>query len=142
MLSSIRHLDYVVLPCRDVVRTRDFYRDVMGFQVQLESEKWIELRIGSVLLALSKRDSSRAPGPAVQLAFRVPPNQLDGCHRELVERGAEIVQPPQDIDRRVWELWQHRTLFFRDPEGNLLEIYSEIDANTMDTSPSDDQTAR
>jgi len=42
----------------------------------------------------------------------------------------------------VWEFWQHRTLFFRDPEGNLLEIYSEIDANTMDTSPSDGQTAR
>jgi len=22
--------------------------------------------------------------------------------------------------------WRHRTLFFRDPEGNIIEIYAEI----------------
>jgi len=27
----------------------------------------------------------------------------------------------------VWKYWKHRTLFFKDPEGNLLEIYAEID---------------
>lgn len=127
MLRSIRHLDYVVLPCRDLAGTCAFYRDVMGFQVQLESEHWIELRVGSVLLALSTRGASRAQGATVQLAFRVPPNHVDVCYRELLDHGAEVVQPPQVIDERVWHLWQHRTLFFKDPEGNLLEIYAEIE---------------
>jgi lactoylglutathione lyase len=127
LLRSIRHLDYVVLPCRDLAGTAAFYRDVMGFHVQLESERWIELRVGSVLLALSAPRPADATGPAVQLAFRVPPQDVDACYQELLDHGVEIVQPPRVTDEPQRGLWQHRMLFFRDPEGNLLEIYAEVD---------------
>ena len=41
---------------------------------------------------------------------------------ELVDEPPEpkILEPPRDWD------YGHRTLFFRDPEGNILEIYAEI----------------
>jgi glyoxylase I family protein len=32
-----------------------------------------------------------------------------------------ILSPPKDLPN-----WRHRTLFFRDPEGNIIEIYAEI----------------
>jgi catechol-2,3-dioxygenase len=32
----------------------------------------------------------------------------------------KILEPPQDKD------YGHRTLFFKDPEGNILEIYADI----------------
>jgi catechol 2,3-dioxygenase-like lactoylglutathione lyase family enzyme len=38
----------------------------------------------------------------------------------LEERGVAIVSPPTD------QPFGHRTLFFRDPDGNVLEIYAEI----------------
>jgi lactoylglutathione lyase len=38
----------------------------------------------------------------------------------LLERGVKILAGPAD------QPWGHRTLFFRDPDGNVLEIYAEI----------------
>ena len=133
MLTSIRNLDYVVLLCDDLQGMKRFYTEVMGFPIYLETESWVELQVGSLLLTLSIRDRPNVGPPippesaAVQLAFRVPPQAVASCYAELKSHGVEIVQPPQTIDRRVWHYWQHRTLFFKDPEGNLLEIYAEID---------------
>ena len=133
MLKSIRNLDYVVLLCNDLGPMKDFYHRVMGFPIHLEAGAWVEMRVGSLLLTLSTRDRPFV-GPAlpkgtaaVQLAFRVTPNEVQSCYEELVAARVEIVQPPQTIDQRVWTYWKHRTLFFKDPEGNLLEIYAEID---------------
>lgn len=36
--------------------------------------------------------------------------------------GVDIVSPSTD------QTWAHRTMFFRDPDGNLLEIYANIKA--------------
>jgi catechol 2,3-dioxygenase-like lactoylglutathione lyase family enzyme len=61
------------------------------------------------------------PGAAaVQLAFRVPPPAVDACHAELVAKGVPILRSPTDLPD-----WRHRTLFFRDPEDNIIEIYAE-----------------
>ena len=54
---------------------------------------------------------------AVQLAFRVPPPAVDACHAELVAKGVPILRGPTDLPD-----WRHRTLFFRDPEDNIIEI--------------------
>ena len=126
MLKSIRHLDYVVLLCDDLVRMKQFYHEVMGFPINLDSENWIELRVGSVILALRGRTrpydgpSFQPHSAAVQLAFRVAPREVDTCYAELCEHAVEILEPPISKD------FGHRTLFFKDPEGNVLEIYAEI----------------
>ncbi|MDO9061811.1 MAG: hypothetical protein Q7U92_22690, partial [Bradyrhizobium sp.] len=45
---------------------------------------------------------------------------VDACHAELVARGVPILRGPTDLPD-----WRHRTLFFRDPEDNIIEIYAE-----------------
>ena len=132
MLKSIRNLDYVVLFCNDLQPMKHFYHNVMGFSIYLETPSWIELRVGSVLLTLAKRGPKAGPPidaetAAVQLAFRVTPQEVHSCYEELNAQNVEIVQPPQVIDKRVWQYWKHLTLFFKDPEGNLLEIYADIE---------------
>ena len=133
MLKSIRHLDYVVLLCNDLSLMKNFYHQIMGFPIYLETDFWIEMRVGSVLLALSQRGRPFEGPPvpdnsaAVQLAFRVTPQEVQSCYEELKEKQVEIIQAPQNIDRRVWKYWKHRTLFFKDPEGNILEIYADIE---------------
>lgn len=133
MLKSIRNLDYVVLLCNDLSPMKDFYHNIMGFPIHLETDFWIEMRVGSILLTLSKRERPFVGSPisndtaAVQLAFRVAPHEVQSCYEELKAKDVEIVQAPQIIDRRVWDYWKHRTLFFKDPEGNLIEIYADID---------------
>jgi lactoylglutathione lyase len=128
-LKEIHNFDYAVLLCRDLKATRSFYKDVMGFDLEYDSENWVSFRVGATLLTLRPRGRSPAggddgPAPpgsaAVQLAFRVPPPAVDRCHAELVANGVPIVRPPVDLPG-----WRHRTLFFRDPEDNLIEIYAE-----------------
>ena len=126
MLKAIRHLDYVVLLCDDILRMKQFYHQTMGFPIYRDWGSWIEMRVGSVLLALRHRDrpydgpSFQPHSAAVQLAFRVTPAEVDSCYTELQAHAVEIVEPP------ISKEYGHKTLFFKDPEGNVLEIYADI----------------
>lgn len=104
---------------------KSFYQEIMGFQIYRDEGEWVEMRIGASLLTLRKRGRSYdgaklASTAGVQLAFRVAPAEVELCHQELLSKHVEILDPPRDMD------YGHRTLFFRDPEGNILEIYADI----------------
>lgn len=125
--DAITAVDYTVIITRDLVAMRAFYEDVLGFGLDRAlSENWLEYRLGSTILALSKLGftADDAPVPqgtaALQLAFKVPVAAVDACAAELEAKGVDILSPPINRD------FGHRTLFFRDPDGNLLEIYAEI----------------
>lgn len=127
-LGGISNLDYTVILCSDMAATRAFYRNVMQFPIEVDHENWVNFRVGAALLALRPRglwsvcdDGPSVPGSAaVQLAFRVPPPAVDACHAELIAKGVPILRGPTDLPN-----WRHRTLFFRDPENNIIEIYAE-----------------
>ncbi len=127
-LGDIGNLDYAVLLCSRFDETRAFYADVMGFPIATERANWVSFRVGACLLTLRPRgsiagaDDGRAipDAASVQLAFRVAPPAVDACHAELVAKGVSIIRQPTDLPN-----WRHRTLFFRDPENNVIEIYAE-----------------
>ncbi|MEP5730759.1 MAG: VOC family protein [Sulfitobacter sp.] len=125
--SAIKAVDYTVILTRDMAAMRAFYEDVLGFTLDRAlSENWFEYRVGSTILALSLPGLTATDEPvpvstaAVQLAFCVPVDGVDACAAELKSKGIAILSPPTDRD------FGHRTLFFRDPDGNLIEIYAEI----------------
>ena len=127
----IRSLDYTVIFARQMAKMREFYGSTMGFPLHKElSPRWVEFRVGSNILALTERGGRfDDPSPPIgvlslQLAFRVAPHEVDECAATLAERGVAIVSPPTD------QAFGHRTLFFRDPDGNVLEIYAEINPMT------------
>jgi catechol 2,3-dioxygenase-like lactoylglutathione lyase family enzyme len=124
---AIKAVDYTVIFARDMLAMRRFYEDVLGFPALRElSSGWIEYRIGSNTLALAKpsRTASDVPIPqgsaALQLAFKVLAAELDQCADELRQKGIALLEAPTD------QRFGHWTLFFRDPDGNLLEIFAEI----------------
>jgi catechol 2,3-dioxygenase-like lactoylglutathione lyase family enzyme len=123
-LKTIRNLDYVILLCNDLAVMKRFYHEIMGFRVYHDGDNWYEMQVGSVTLTLRSRgrpyDGEGGSGANVQLAFRVPPDDVKRCYDELVAHGVEIIEEPRD------KKFGHKTLFFKDPEGNILEIYAEI----------------
>ena len=121
-LGGISNFDYAVLLCNRMEETRAFYRDVMKFPIEINRENWVSFRVGATLLTLRPRDDGKSmPGSAaIQLAFRVAPPAVDTCHAELIAQDVPILSGPSDLPD-----WRHRTLFFRDPEGNIIEIYAE-----------------
>ncbi|MGJ4928778.1 VOC family protein [Bradyrhizobium sp. HKCCYLS2038] len=125
--NAIRAIDYTIILVRDWPAMRSFYEDVLGFPVTRElSQGWIEYQVGPNTLALArpKRLASDQPTPqgsaSLQLAFKVSRDDVDRCAAELSDKGIALVEPPTD------QPFGHRTLFFRDPDGNLLEVYAEI----------------
>jgi catechol 2,3-dioxygenase-like lactoylglutathione lyase family enzyme len=75
-------------------------------------------------LARPSRTAKDAPVPkgcaSPQLAFKVATGDVDRCAAELLRHGVDLLEPPTN------QPFGHRTLFFRDPDGNLLEVYAEI----------------
>lgn len=124
-LNSVQALGYVILLCRDLKKMKEFYTQVLELKVNDESEDWVEVKLGPTLLSLRPRGrwydgELVGDGASIQLSFPVAPNEVDLAHTKLVARDAEICEPPTDQD------FGHRTLYFRDPEGNILEIYAEL----------------
>ena len=126
MLTPVQQLSYVIILCDNINRMKTFYRDLFSFTVDSETGESLALRVGSVLLGLRKRMRNydgRSSGPeshGLQLAFLVSPAEVDECYQTLMDRGVQILDPPTDQPRG------HRTVYFADPEGNILEVYAEI----------------
>ena len=126
-LSEIRQIDYTVIFARDLAAMRHFYETVLGFPLQrVLSDRWIEYRVGANTLALTVHGGRFGDPPppqgnlSLQLAFRVSPQGVIDCAAELEAKGVELVSPVTDHP------FGHRTIFFRDPDGNVIEIYAEI----------------
>lgn len=126
-LKQIRQVDYTVVYARDMPAMRAFYEDLMEFEVgRTLGEDWIEYPLGGTVLALTRKgalfNDAETPAGALslQLAFRVDPETVSKCADALAAKGVELILPLTD------QPWGHRTIFFRDPDGNVIEIYAEI----------------
>jgi predicted enzyme related to lactoylglutathione lyase len=126
MLKAVKQLDYAIVLCDDLECMKAFYRNLFDFAVDSESDTGLTFRAGGVLLSLRKRTRDydgrgiRVELPGVQLAFKVLPAEVDQCYEELVAQGIKILEPLTDQPRG------HRTIYFVDPEGNVLEVYAEV----------------
>jgi catechol 2,3-dioxygenase-like lactoylglutathione lyase family enzyme len=116
-----------VIYARDMAAMRDFYENVMAFPLlRTLSDRWLEYRVGSTTLALTTHGGRfNDPPPeqgalSLQLAFRVPPQVVAECAAVLEAKGVRLISPLTDHP------FGHRTIFFRDPDGNVLEIFAEI----------------
>ena len=126
-LGQIRQIDYTVIFARDLTAMRQFYETVMEFPLlRVLSDRWIEYRVGSTTLALTTHGGRFDDTPpehgalSLQLAFRVAPHEVADCAAALDAKGVALISPLTDHP------FGHRTIFFRDPDGNVLEIFAEI----------------
>lgn len=80
----------------------------------------LALRVDSVLLGLGQRtrdyDGCGSESPSVQLAFLVSSAEVDECYELLLASGVRILDQPRG----------HRTVYFADPDGNILDVFAEI----------------
>jgi lactoylglutathione lyase len=116
----------------DLSQTFAFYHDVLGFPAAFnDGEHYAELNTGAVMIALFGRgEMARIVGTAekpasvevqdrVALIFEVA--NVDATHKELSAKGVAFLGEPADQPA-----WGIRVAFFRDPDGNLIEINQRL----------------
>jgi len=122
-------LDCAVIVARNGRRLRRFYQDVLHLPVTQKADQWIEFRIGSELLAIAHHITHReewlggmcepAEESPQKLSFIVSSEQLERSGSDLA-----LARIPYAFGTS-YQIRAHHTLFFRDPEGNVLEFRAE-----------------
>lgn len=124
----VRRIDHVVLTVADVERTVAFYERVLGMRGVTFGDGRRALAFGEQKLNLHEagrefepRAPNNAPG-AVDICFTtdVP---LDEVTAHLGRCGVRVELGPVDKTGARAPL---RSVYFRDPDGNLVEVANEV----------------
>jgi len=133
---EIKELGHVVLGVRDLERSTRFYRDVLGlrcvaslrdnglFFTGVEGRSHHEL----LLLQVNPADAA-APSPAAQgrLGLRHIAFKIGSTDAELDQALGELKQ----ADATITDVVNHgdvtHSIYLKDPDGNTVEVYVDID---------------
>jgi len=120
--APIESIGQIAIRARDLPAAVAFYRDVLGLDYLFEAGPLAFLMCGDVRLMLAVPENEEVDHPSSTVYFRVA--DLDAAYAELSGRGAAFVGEPHLIAKLPdHELWM---AFFRDPDGNLLGLMSEV----------------
>lgn len=128
--TKLSHLDHLVLTVQDVALTSDFYARVLGMQPVIFAGGRHALAFGRQKINLhqagrefSPRAHRATPGSA-DLCF-IAAEPLDRVVSHLRDCGVEIIEGPV---KRTGALGDMRSVYFRDPDLNLIEVSEYPDA--------------
>lgn len=113
-------LDHVSLPCRDLEEGIRFYRDVLGGEMTVNDGTFAQFRIAGAKVGISEAGTTFMTGSAEypHIAFNVGPDALVQMKAWLDACGVPTTN--------FWTRKGIETLmFFRDPSGNVIELYCE-----------------
>ena len=124
----LRHILETSLYAGDLDRAESFYTSVLGLNLfAKETGRHLFFKFGDQMLLLFNpartiEESEAVPhgarGPG-HVAFAVPMSEMEGWERKLIENGVEI-------EKDMWWPNGGRSLYFRDPAGNCLELASPL----------------
>ncbi|ABK68074.1 VOC family protein [Mycobacterium avium] len=121
----MRRVDYVIQYVESLERSVMFYRDVVGLEVRIEGDGYVEFEMPNTKFSLFERSKlpeliGREGGtaPCGEIGFLV--DDVDEEATRLRGLGVEILSGP--VDRP----WRERTLHIADPDGNVIEFAQKL----------------
>jgi catechol 2,3-dioxygenase-like lactoylglutathione lyase family enzyme len=129
---KVLRIDHVVLTVADLDRTLEFYERVLGMRPVSFGEGRRALAFGDQKLNLHQagrefEPKARRPTPGAIDLCLVTDVPLDEVAAHLRAESVVIEHGPVD---KVGARSALRSLYFRDPDGNLIEVSNEVTAQT------------
>lgn len=120
----ISHLDHLVLTTRDKTACIDFYTRVLGMQLETFGAGRQAFKFGAQKINLHEYGKEFLPKAALptpgslDLCF-IAAVPLDAFIAHLARAGVAIEEGPV---ARTGASWPIRSVYVRDPDGNLIEV--------------------
>ena len=120
---GITRLGQVAVNAKDVERAAAFYEEKLGLKLLFKVPPGLAFfDCGGVRLMLDRAEKPEFDHPSSVLYFAVP--DIQAAYAKLKESGVGFEDEPHLIARMpTHDLWM---TFFRDSEGNLLALMSEV----------------
>jgi len=120
--TALVRIGQVAINAHDVDRATTFYRDVLGLRHLFRAGDLSFFDCGGVRLMLDKPEKPEFDHPSSIIYFQV--GDIQATHRRIKDAGVKFEDEPHAIARMPnHDLWM---TFFRDTEGNLLALMSEV----------------
>lgn len=121
---NIERLDHFVLTVADIQRTVQFYTSILGMQAKTFGEGRVALHYGHQKINLHLKGHEIEPKTqhaicgSADLCF-ITSTPIESVLRELQEKQVDIID---GIVPRTGALGSIQSIYFRDPDGNLIEV--------------------
>jgi catechol 2,3-dioxygenase-like lactoylglutathione lyase family enzyme len=113
--SGMSHLS---LPCRDLEESKIFYGQVMGGELVHEIQGFVEFRIADIIVGLSEEPQGWTDPEAEYPHYAF---YISGPNFELMKEWLDSYGVPN----YPWRRDDTALMYFRDPSGNLFELYCD-----------------
>lgn len=121
---NIKHIDHIVLTVRDIEKTIQFYETILGMKKDTFGDGRVALKFGNQKInlhlagkELEPKANSPTPGSA-DICF-ITETDLNTVLDYVKNKGIHILEGPAN---RIGAAGHIVSLYFRDPDGNLIEI--------------------
>jgi catechol 2,3-dioxygenase-like lactoylglutathione lyase family enzyme len=121
-------MSHVSLPCRNLEESKIFYAQVMGGELVHEIPGFVEYRIEDIIVGLSEQPEGWTDPEAEYPHYAF---YLSGENFELMKGWLDRHGVPNYPYRRD----QTALMYFRDPSGNLFELYCDRGYEKIDSLP-------
>ena len=120
---GLAQIGQIAVPVSDIERAIAFYRDTLGMRLLFQAPPGLAFfDCAGVRLMLDAPAKAQAENFSSVIYYKVP--DLHSAFETLSDRGVLFEAKPHLIARLPdHELWM---AFFRDPDGNLLALMSEV----------------
>lgn len=120
MTFKVERIDHVVLRVRDLAGMVKFYEQALGFREErrIDTLGLVQMRAGASMFDLIANDAQVTTQNMDHLCFRIEPFDRDAIVTRLAQFGISV---GETVERYGAE-GNGPSVYFRDPEGNEIEL--------------------
>lgn len=121
---KISNIDHLALTVADIDKTIDFYNNILGFEVVTFGDNRKALTFGNQKINLHQKGKEFEPKAehpttgSADLCF-ISETDIDDVLEELKQKNIEIIE---GVVERTGAIGKIKSVYFRDPDLNLIEI--------------------
>ncbi len=121
---EIQNIDHLVLTVADIDKTIDFYTQILGFEIVTFGDNRKALTFGNQKINLHHKGKEFEPkaeyptSGSADLCF-IATTDIHEVLKELQDKNIEIIEGIVD---RTGALGKIKSVYFRDPDLNLIEV--------------------